>query len=98
MTEDQLDLSVAELGPLLRDRKLSPVELAEGYLKRLETHGEKLGAVITIARESGLKEARAAEKAIQAGNYLGPLHGIPYGVKDLLATKGVADDMGSKAL
>jgi aspartyl-tRNA(Asn)/glutamyl-tRNA(Gln) amidotransferase subunit A len=95
VNEDILYKSVAELGPMIRARKVSPVELAEGYLNRLEKFGAKLGAVATITRERALEEARAAEKEIAAGKYRGPLHGIPYGVKDLLAAKGYPTTWGA---
>lgn len=86
--EDVLYASVRELSEQIRARRLSPVELAEAYLERLERHGPRLGAVVTITRERALREARAAEREIAAGRWRGPLHGVPYGVKDLLATAG----------
>lgn len=86
--EEVLYGSVRELSEALRARKLSPVELAEGYLQRLEQYGTRLGAVVTITRDRALREARAAEREIAAGQWRGPLHGVPYGVKDLLATAG----------
>jgi aspartyl-tRNA(Asn)/glutamyl-tRNA(Gln) amidotransferase subunit A len=58
--------------------------------------GPKLNAVATVTRELGLKEARTAEEEIKAGKYRGPLHGIPYGVKDLLATNGIPTTWGAK--
>src|SRR5262245_26449889 len=80
-------LPVRELAARVRARRLSPVDLATGCLDRLETIGPKYNAVVTVMRESALAEARRAEKEIAAGKYRGPLHGIPCGVKDLLATK-----------
>jgi aspartyl-tRNA(Asn)/glutamyl-tRNA(Gln) amidotransferase subunit A len=85
---DVLYGSVRELSDAIRARILSPVELAEAYLQRLEEYGPRLGAVVTITRDRALREARAAEREIAAGQWRGPLHGIPYGVKDLLATAG----------
>ncbi|HEU4594554.1 MAG TPA: amidase [Pyrinomonadaceae bacterium] len=79
--------SVTELAAQIRARRLSPVELAEGYLRRLETVGQRLGAVATVMRETAMREAREAEREIRRGKYRGPLHGVPYGVKDLLATR-----------
>src|SRR5260370_26734526 len=73
--------TVRELGELIRTHQLSPVELTEAYLGRLETIGPKLGAVITVTRNLAMEQAKAAEKEINAGRYRGPLHGIPYGVK-----------------
>jgi aspartyl-tRNA(Asn)/glutamyl-tRNA(Gln) amidotransferase subunit A len=96
VTEDTLYLSVRELAAEVRARRLSPVALAEAYLDRLDKLGPKLGAVVTVTRELALDEARAAEKEVNAGTYRGPLHGIPYGVKDLLATKGVPTTWGAE--
>lgn len=72
---------------MLRARRISPVELTQSYLERLERLGPGLGAVAEVMRTSALKEAREAEREITRGRYRGPLHGIPYGVKDLLATR-----------
>ena len=95
ITDDILFASVRELGALIRNQQISPVVLTEAYLDRLEKIGTKLGAVVTITRDLALKEARAAEKEIKAGKYRGPLHGIPYAVKDLLATKGIPTTWGA---
>lgn len=95
VNEDVLYKSVAELSRMVRAKKVSPVELAEGYIARLEKYGAKLGAVATITRQRALEEARAAEKEIAAGKYRGPLHGIPYGAKDLLAAKGYPTTWGA---
>lgn len=95
INDDILFAPVRELAGLIRTRKLSPVALAEACLDRLDKIGPKLGAVVTVTRELGLKEAAAADKEIRAGKYRGPLHGIPYGVKDLLATKGIPTTWGA---
>lgn len=92
---DLLFLSIRELSAQLRAKKLSPVQLAELSLQRLETFGKKLNAVVTLAGEDALEQARAAEKEIARGNYRGPLHGIPYGAKDLLATKRMPTTWGA---
>jgi aspartyl-tRNA(Asn)/glutamyl-tRNA(Gln) amidotransferase subunit A len=81
-------VSVRELGERVRTRQVSPVELAEYFLGRLETHGPAYNAVVTVTRERAMEQARRAEAEIVAGKYRGPLHGIPYGAKDLLATSG----------
>src|SRR5206468_4149080 len=65
-------------------------------LSRLEKIGPKLGAVVTVTKELAMQEAKIAEKEIQAGKYRGPLHGIPYGVKDLVATRGIATTWGAE--
>ena len=87
LPEDVLYLGIRELGDGLRARRFSPVELAESYLARLERHGPSLGALVTTTRDRALREAARAEREIAAGRWRGPLHGIPYGVKDLLATR-----------
>ncbi len=89
-------LTVRELGERLRTRKLSPVALAELYLERSERIGPKLNAYVTITRELALEQARTAEKEIAAGHYRGPLHGIPYAAKDLLAVKGYPTTWGAR--
>jgi aspartyl-tRNA(Asn)/glutamyl-tRNA(Gln) amidotransferase subunit A len=95
LPEETFFLTVAELAARIRARRLSPVELTEGYLQRLETVGRSLGAVATVMRESALREAREAEAEIRAGRYRGPLHGIPYGAKDLLATREAPTTWGA---
>jgi len=95
ITEDVLYAPVRELGDLVRARRISPVALTEAYLARLDKLGPKLGAVVTITRDLALKEAKAADREIRAGRYRGPLHGIPYGAKDLLATKGIPTTWGA---
>jgi len=91
-----LYLPVRELARRIKARTLSPVALTELALSRLETLGPRLNAVVTVMRDSALAEARAAEAEIARGKVRGPLHGIPYGVKDLLATKGVPTTWGAE--
>jgi aspartyl-tRNA(Asn)/glutamyl-tRNA(Gln) amidotransferase subunit A len=80
--------SVRELGEAVRTRALSPVELTETFLDRLERLGPRFNAVVTITRDRALVAAHRAEAEIATGAWRGPLHGIPYGAKDLLATAG----------
>ena len=94
--EEALSASLAEVGPLIEKRKLSPVALAEASLARLETEGRELNAVVTVMKDRALAEARAVEKEIASGKKRGPLQGIPYGVKDLLAAKGAPTTWGAK--
>jgi aspartyl-tRNA(Asn)/glutamyl-tRNA(Gln) amidotransferase subunit A len=94
--DDLLFAPVREQAKLIRAERLSPVALTEAYLERLEKLGPKLGAVVTVTRDLAQKEARAAEAEIRAGRYRGPLHGIPYGAKDLLATKGIPTTWGAE--
>src|SRR5262249_54131690 len=96
VTEDTLFAPVAELAGLLRARKVSSEALTSAYLDRLEKIGPRLGAVVTVTRDLALKEARAADREIKAGRYRGPLHGVPYGAKDLLATRGVPTTWGAE--
>ena len=88
-------LPVRELAARIRARRLSPVELTTGCLERLERLGPKYNAVVTVMRETALAEARQAEKEIASGHDRGLLHGIPYGVKDLLATKDAPTTWGA---
>jgi len=90
-----LFLPVRELAARIRAKKLSPVELTEASLDRLDTTGRKYNAVVTLMRDSALGEAHQAERDIAAGKYRGLLHGIPFGVKDLLATRGVPTTWGA---
>lgn len=99
MTPEQaLDRTVSEVAPLVRAREISPVALAEASLARLEGEGRALNAVATVTSARALEEARAAEREIAAGNYRGPLHGIPYGAKDLLATREIPTGWGARPL
>ncbi|HEX2715137.1 MAG TPA: amidase, partial [Candidatus Acidoferrales bacterium] len=95
LSEDVLYLSVRELSEQVRLGKISPVELTESYLARLEKLGPKLGAVATLLPDMALEQARGAEKEIAAGHSRGPLHGIPYGAKDLLAAHGAPTTWGA---
>jgi len=79
---------IRQLGEQLRSRALSPVALTEAVLERVETRGPAYNAVVTVTRERALAQARTAERELAAGHHRGPLHGIPYGAKDLLATGG----------
>ncbi|MDT7604694.1 MAG: aspartyl-tRNA(Asn)/glutamyl-tRNA(Gln) amidotransferase subunit [Acidobacteriota bacterium] len=95
MNDDTFFASIDELSAQIRARKLSPVELTEGYLARLEKYGQRLGAVAHVMRAPALRDAQAAEKEIRGGHYRGVLHGIPFGVKDLLATREAPTTWGA---
>ena len=95
MTANPLFLPLRALGELIRARQVSPVELATTFLDRLETLGPRYNAVVTLTRDLAVEQARAAEQDILAGRYRGPLHGIPYGAKDLLATRGIPTTWGA---
>src|SRR5271157_4552453 len=94
--EDVLYLSVRELGDRIRTRQLSPVELTEAYLERSKKYGPQLNAYATLTPELALQQARQAEEEITKGQYRGPLQGIPYAAKDLLAVKGYPTTWGAK--
>ena len=88
-------LSVGELGALIKSRKLTSERLTRLYLERLKKFGPRLECVITLTEELALEQARRADREIAAGKHRGPLHGIPYGAKDLLAAKGYKTTWGS---
>lgn len=96
LSDDVLYLTVAELGDQLRTRKISAVELTESYLARSEKLGPRFHAYAALTSELALKEAHAAGQEIAAGKYRGPLHGIPYAAKDLLAVRGYPTTWGAK--
>jgi aspartyl-tRNA(Asn)/glutamyl-tRNA(Gln) amidotransferase subunit A len=98
LKDDVLFAPLREQGQMLRTRKIGPVELTESYLQRLETQGPKLGAVVTVTRDLALAQAHRAQQEILAGRHRSPLHGIPYGTKDLLATKGAPTTWGAAPL
>lgn len=87
--------SLPELGQHLRKKTFTAVELAEFFLGRLETTGRELNAVVTLTRDLALQQAAHADRELQAGQDRGPLHGIPYGAKDLLATAGIPTTWGA---
>jgi aspartyl-tRNA(Asn)/glutamyl-tRNA(Gln) amidotransferase subunit A len=96
--DDVLYQPVTRLARLVRERTISPVELTRACLERIDALDPKLHAWVTVTPERALAEARQAEKEIKAGKYRGPLHGIPYGAKDLLSTKGVRTTWGARPL
>ncbi|MCH7874570.1 MAG: amidase [Gemmatimonadetes bacterium] len=88
--------SVAELAQLVRTRRVTSVELTELYLDRLERYGPRLECVIELTKDRAMEQARRADRELARGNYRGPLHGIPWGAKDLLATRGSRTTWGAK--
>jgi aspartyl-tRNA(Asn)/glutamyl-tRNA(Gln) amidotransferase subunit A len=93
---DYLQLSLSELGALLKSRDLSPVEVTEASLRLIDAKNPEVNAYVTIMADEALAAARQAEQEIQTGKYKGPLHGVPVGVKDAIFTKGVATTFGSE--
>ena len=92
---EKLPRSLAALAAALRERRLSPVEVVNALLERIESEDTKLNAFITVLPERALEQAARAEGEILAGEYRGPLHGIPIGIKDLIYTEGIRTTMGS---
>ena len=88
--------TIFELAPLLRQKKISPVELAQKCLERIEKQNPALNAFITVTTEQALAAARAAEAEIARGEWRGPLHGIPIALKDLIDTAGVRTTAASE--
>jgi Asp-tRNA(Asn)/Glu-tRNA(Gln) amidotransferase A subunit family amidase len=88
--------NLAELGKLIRQRQISCLELTDLALARLEEHGPTLECVVTLLPERARQRARELDSMLDRGEYLGPLHGIPYGVKDLLAVKGAPTTWGAE--
>ena len=91
-------LSIEEAGRLLRKREISPVELVDAALARIERGNSRLNAFLTIIADDARRQARAAERAIRRGNASGPLHGIPISLKDNFWTRGIRSTAGSKIL
>jgi aspartyl-tRNA(Asn)/glutamyl-tRNA(Gln) amidotransferase subunit A len=88
--------TVSELAPLIQSRKLSPVDLVRDLLAHINAVNPRVNAFLTVTGEHALNQARTAEREIAGGAYRGPLHGIPYAVKDLVATKGIRTTNGSR--
>jgi Asp-tRNA(Asn)/Glu-tRNA(Gln) amidotransferase A subunit family amidase len=95
--EDLAFLPVSKLAGLLRSRKISSVELTKLYLARLKQYDPVLSCVVTLTEETALKQAQKADEEIGKGNYRGPLHGIPWGAKDLIAYPGYPTTWGAEA-
>ena len=87
--------TIRELSRSIRDRSISPVELTHDCLDRINRLNPVLNAFITVMAESALDQARIAEREIYRGNYLGCLHGIPMGIKDIIDVAGVRTTAGS---
>jgi aspartyl-tRNA(Asn)/glutamyl-tRNA(Gln) amidotransferase subunit A len=96
LSEDVLYLPTRELAEQIRSRKVSPVELTESYIERSKRLSPRFNAYVTITEDLAREQARAAEKEIADGHYRGPLHGIPYAAKDLLAVKGYKTTWGAR--
>lgn len=87
--------SILQLASLVKNKKISSVELTRFFIERIKKYGDTLQCVISITEDIALAEATQADKEIAAGKYRGPLHGIPYGLKDLFAVKGTRTTWGA---
>ena len=94
--DDLAFATVPQLATLLRTQRISSTELTKMYLERLKKYGTKLLCVVTLTEDLALKQAAAADAEIKRGKYRGPLHGIPWGAKDLFATKGIKTTWGAE--
>ncbi len=98
LPEDKSELAfypVYKLASLIRSGRISAVELTELYLERLKQYGDTLHCVVTLTEDLALKQAAKADRELAEGIYRGPLHGIPYGVKDLFAVEGYRTTWGA---
>ena len=95
--EDAAFFSIAQLGRLLRTKQVTSTELTKMYLDRLHRYNDKLNCVVTFLDDVALAQAKQADAEIAAGRYRGPLHGIPWGAKDIMAVKGYKTTWGSDA-
>jgi aspartyl-tRNA(Asn)/glutamyl-tRNA(Gln) amidotransferase subunit A len=96
MSSDLHYLTLAQAAELIRTRKLSPVELTDTLLKRIEALEPQVNAFITLTAAPARRQAQSAEREIAQGHYRGPLHGIPFALKDIYNTKGILTSGGSK--
>jgi len=87
--------SVSDLSQLIRQKKITSIQLTNLYLDRLKKYGPLLKCVVTLTEELAIKQAKKADQEISSGLYKGPLHGIPWGAKDLLSTKGINTTWGA---
>lgn len=94
--DDLAFLPASRLAVLLRTKRITSTELTRMYLERLKTYGPKLNCVITLTEDLALEQAARASAEIRRGKYKGPLHGIPYGAKDLFSTKGIRTTWGAE--
>ncbi|MCY4417689.1 MAG: amidase [Chloroflexi bacterium] len=89
-------LSAFELAASIRTREISPVEAVDAYLDRIDTVGDKLNAYITVSADEARADAKRLEAEAAAGNFRGPLHGVPVGIKDQIHTAGIRTSDASK--
>jgi aspartyl-tRNA(Asn)/glutamyl-tRNA(Gln) amidotransferase subunit A len=98
MAEDGEIATISDFAPRIRRKEISPVELTRLYLENVARLNPVLNAYVTVIEDQAVEEARQAEREVLRGQYRGPLHGIPFSIKDNLATRGVRTTAGSKIL
>jgi aspartyl-tRNA(Asn)/glutamyl-tRNA(Gln) amidotransferase subunit A len=96
--EDLCWMSAVELARGIRDKRFSPVEVVTAVLERMERVNRRINAYVTVVADAALAEAERAERVVMSGGDLGPLHGVPVSIKDLIFTKGIRTTMGSRLL
>src|SRR5215470_9477045 len=84
------------LAEMIRNREITSVEVVQAHLDRVAAINPTINGVVTLMGEQALKDAAAADKAVAAGEKLGPLHGVPFSIKDAIDTAGVPTQYGSK--
>lgn len=90
--------SANEIALSIRDRQVSSSEVVQAYLRQIETYNPKLNAIVTLDAEGALEQAKKADQALAQGQVWGPLHGVPFTIKDVFATAGMRTTSGSKRL
>ena len=98
MPKNKADLAfytVSQLSSLIKNKKISSVELTKFFIERLKKYSDTLHCVISLTEETALQQAKQADDELAKGKYRGLLHGIPYGVKDLIAVKGTKTTWGA---
>ena len=97
MPSDELTrLTISELAPMIKAREVSPVEVTESVLAQVDRLQPKLNSFITVLHDQAMEQAKEAEAALVRGEYKGPLHGVPIGIKDNIATSGIRTTVGTK--
>lgn len=94
--EDLCYMPASKMAAAIREKKISPVEIVDALLNRIEALNPKLNAYVTLTAAAARRQARKAEQAVMKGEKLGPLHGVPYSIKDLTITKGIRTMRGSR--
>jgi aspartyl-tRNA(Asn)/glutamyl-tRNA(Gln) amidotransferase subunit A len=94
MSTELVSLDASKLAELIRTREVSPLEVVQAHLERIDAVDRRINAIVTVA-DDAIEAAKAAEAAVMAGRELGPLHGVPFTAKDAIDTAGVMTQRGS---